>query len=372
MPPRYPDLACPVGSHSQSVWPFVAIMGSGLALTTGVDFAFLPGHPPRMFGHLLLVPFSPLASLMSGLLRDDLDRQMLAPRQQVITLRRQLGKRPRLSRAEKLALLLTCVRMKQTRLLDCLMIIRPATLVRWHRQIVRHHWTFQSMRRPGRPRTAPQAEQLVLRLARENACWGCGKIAGEMRKLGFVRFGRSTVQRILERHGLWPRPRQAGLNWHDFLGHYGQFIWACDFFTVTTAALRTYGTICAGCSGSSSATTTSADHIVRWGRRRRRDQRSIPARAKCAATRYSPDSSTTTTGRPPDRPAETLTVPFCLPEAIARARPLCLQTSVTSALGTLLCPEPHPSNQQKALQRTSAITKALRRLPVDRKKRVQC
>lgn len=79
----------------------------------------------------------------------------------------------------------------------------------------------------------------MLRLARENSGWGCGKIAGEMRKLGFA-FGRSTVQRILERHGLWPRPRRAGLSWHDFLGHYGQFIWACDFFTVTTANLRTY------------------------------------------------------------------------------------------------------------------------------------
>jgi transposase InsO family protein len=61
-----------------------------------------------------------------------------------------------------------------------------------------------------------------------------------MRKLGFARFGRSTVHRILERQGLWPRPRHAGLSWHDFLGHYAQFICACDFFTATTAALRTY------------------------------------------------------------------------------------------------------------------------------------
>ena len=61
-----------------------------------------------------------------------------------------------------------------------------------------------------------------------------------MRKLGFARFGRSTSQRILERHGLWPRPGRGSLGWHDFIGHYSQFIWACDFFTVTTATLRTY------------------------------------------------------------------------------------------------------------------------------------
>jgi putative transposase len=178
--------------------------------------------------------------LTTALLRDDRDRQVLALRQQVLILQRQLGKRPRLSRAEKLALLLACVRMKQTELLDCLMIVKPATLIGWHRQIVRRHWTFHPRRRPGRPRTDPQGEALVVRLARENTGWGCGKLAGEMRKLGFARFGRSTVQRILERHGLWPRPRHSGLNWHDFLEHYGQFIWACDFLTVTTATLRAY------------------------------------------------------------------------------------------------------------------------------------
>ena len=78
-----------------------------------------------MFWHLLLVLFSPLASLISKLLRDDRDRQVLALRQQVLILRRQLGKRPRLSRAEKLALLLTCVRMRHAQLVDCLMIVKP-------------------------------------------------------------------------------------------------------------------------------------------------------------------------------------------------------------------------------------------------------
>ena len=193
-----------------------------------------------MFWHLPLALLSPLASLLSGLLRDDRARQILAVRQQVLILQRQLGKRARLSRTEKLILLFACARMKQRQLLDCLIIVKPATLIGWHRQIVRRHWTFHPKRRPGRPRTDPQAEQLVLRLTRENTGWGCGKIAGEMRKLGFVRFGRSTVQRILQRHGLWPRPSQSGLSWHDFLGHYAQFIWACDFCTVTTANLRTY------------------------------------------------------------------------------------------------------------------------------------
>ena len=133
-----------------------------------------------MFWHLLLPLLSPLSAMLVRLLGDDRDRQILALRQQVLSLQRQLGKRPRLSRAEKLALLLMCVRMKRTQLLDCLMIVKPATLVAWHRQIVRRHWTYLPQRRPGRPRTDPQAERLVLRLARENTGWGCGEIAGEM------------------------------------------------------------------------------------------------------------------------------------------------------------------------------------------------
>jgi len=89
-----------------------------------------------------------------------------------------------------------------------------------------------------RPRIDREAEQLVLQIDRGNGYWGYTKIAGEVRKLGLTSIGRSTVERILKRHGLAPRPHHNGLSWADFLGHYGQFIWACDFFTVTAATLR--------------------------------------------------------------------------------------------------------------------------------------
>ena len=62
-----------------------------------------------------------------------------------------------------------------------------------------------------------------------------------MRKLGYSRFGRSSVVRILKRHGMTPerRPNMA-LGWLQFLAHYGRFIWASDFATVTTATLTIY------------------------------------------------------------------------------------------------------------------------------------
>jgi putative transposase len=148
-----------------------------------------------MFWYLLLVLTSPLRALITSLLREDRDREILALRQQVLILQRQLGKRARLSRMEKLALLVTCLGIKQRQLLQCLLIVKPATLLGWHQQIVRRHWTFAARRRPGRPRSTREAEQLVVRLARENPSWGYVKLAGEMRKLGFG--GRGRVQAAL-------------------------------------------------------------------------------------------------------------------------------------------------------------------------------
>jgi hypothetical protein len=195
-----------------------------------------------MLWHTLLVFLAPLYVLLGRLLRDDRDRQILILRHELHILRRLVGKRPALTRAERLALVLASLGLAKRRLREAVLIVRPDTLVRWHREIVRRHWTFQSRHHPGRPPVTQEAERLVLRIARENARMGYTKIAGEMRKLGFGGFGRSTVRRILKQHGLAPAPQRGGgsLSWTAFLTHYRDFIWATDFFTVTTATLRTY------------------------------------------------------------------------------------------------------------------------------------
>ena len=122
-------------------------------------------NPPSMFWYLVLLLFSPIYSVVLRLLRDERDRELLALRQQVLVLRRQLGKRPQLSHGDRLALLLACTHMRKRQLAETLLIVRPATLVGWHRAIVRRHWTFRQKRRPGRPRASDEAEQLVVRIA---------------------------------------------------------------------------------------------------------------------------------------------------------------------------------------------------------------
>ena len=195
-----------------------------------------------MFWYVMLMLFSPLYLMFGLLFRSEQARLVLALHHQVLILQRQLGKRPSLAPSERLALVLSGLLLGKQKLGEALLIVRPETLVGWHKAIVRRHWRFLSGRNPGRPPAiTPEMEQLVLRIAQENPWMGYGKIAAEMRKLGFVRFGRSSVARILKMHGLAPERRHSfGLGWLQFLAHYGRFIWASDVCTGTTATLRTY------------------------------------------------------------------------------------------------------------------------------------
>ena len=82
-----------------------------------------------MFSHILLLLLSPFAVLMGRLAVDDRAPEILALRQEALIRQRQLGKRPRPVQAERLALLLTCRRMKKQQLLSSLLIVKPDTVV---------------------------------------------------------------------------------------------------------------------------------------------------------------------------------------------------------------------------------------------------
>src|SRR6266542_3683875 len=116
------------------------------------------------------------------------------------------------------------------------LLVTPATLLRWHRELVRRKWTYPQ-RKPGRPPTDPALRELVLRLARENPGWGYQRITGELIKLGF-RVSPSTIRRLLAAAGLEPAPRRPTVSWPAFLRRQAASLLACDFFTVETVTLR--------------------------------------------------------------------------------------------------------------------------------------
>jgi putative transposase len=115
-------------------------------------------------------------------------------------------------------------------------LVQPATLLRWHRELVRRRWSY-ARRRRGRPPLAAEARQLVLRLAAENPSWGYKRIHGELVGLG-LSLSASSVWNVLRRHEIEPAPRRASLSWREFLRQQAVGILECDFFTVETLWLR--------------------------------------------------------------------------------------------------------------------------------------
>jgi transposase len=117
------------------------------------------------------------------------------------------------------------------RLAGMRLIVTPATILRWHRDIVRRRWARRSRRgRPGRPPVRREVRSVVLQLARENEAWGYRRVHGELARLGIV-VAPSTVWQILKDAGISPAPRRDGPGWAEFLQSQAQGILALDFFT---------------------------------------------------------------------------------------------------------------------------------------------
>ena len=163
--------------------------------------------------------------------RADLVIENMALRQQLAVMTTKKA-RPKLTNADRAF----WVFLKRTwpRWREVLMVVRPETVVRWHRRGFRVYWRWKSKRRhPGRPRTDREVRQLIRRMAGENG-WGAPRIHGELLKLGFD-VSERTISRWMPR-----RPASPGSaeRWKTFLRNHRDGIAAMDFFVVPTATFR--------------------------------------------------------------------------------------------------------------------------------------
>ncbi len=111
-----------------------------------------------------------------------------------------------------------------------LVIVRPETVIAWHRQAFRLFWRRKC--EAGRPSAHAEVWRLIRRMATENPTWGAPRIHGELLKLGF-NLGERTVSRYLER--IRPKPRRTGTqSWKAFLRNQAKGIVAVDLFVVPT------------------------------------------------------------------------------------------------------------------------------------------
>ncbi len=116
---------------------------------------------------------------------------------------------------------------------EVLVIVKPDTVVRWHRKGFRLYWRWISRRGPGRPRISTEVQDLIKRFARDNG-WGARKVHAELGKLGFT-VSLATVSRYLPKR---PPDRGKQQRWSTFLHNHKDAITAMDFFVVPTAGFR--------------------------------------------------------------------------------------------------------------------------------------
>src|SRR5882762_696746 len=176
----------------------------------------------------MITLLSALGSLLSFRLRSrlTLELELVALRHQLTVLRRQRPGRPRLFSTDRL--LWVWLYQLWPQVLDALVLVKPATVVQWHRKGFRLYWRRRS-RHLGRPRMSREIRDLIRTMSLANPLWGAPRIHGELLKLGFD-VSQATVAKYMVRRGEPP-----SRTWRTFMANHLQQIAAADFSVVPTA-----------------------------------------------------------------------------------------------------------------------------------------
>src|SRR5262245_44530565 len=158
--------------------------------------------------------------------RTALQVENLALRHQLAVLRRSV-KRPKLTSADRLLWAWLCKAWSDWQ--SSLLIIKPETVIGWHRKGFRLFWTWKVHRgQPGRPPVSKEIRQLIRKMSRDNPLWGAPRIHGELLKLG-IDIGETSVAKYIVR-----RRKPPSQNWRTFLENHAKTMVSVDFFTVPT------------------------------------------------------------------------------------------------------------------------------------------
>ncbi|RLB49820.1 MAG: integrase [Deltaproteobacteria bacterium] len=177
--------------------------------------------------HLL---YALLATARSSLKpQRELALENLALRQQLAILHRKT-KRPKLTKADRAFWVVLSRLWPDWQ--SALILVKPETVIRWHRKGFRLYWTWKSRKRTGRPPIDAEIRTLIRRMARENPTWGAPRVHGELLMLGFE-VGEATVSRYMPR-----RRKPPSQTWLSFLRNHTNDLVSIDFFVVPTATFR--------------------------------------------------------------------------------------------------------------------------------------
>jgi transposase InsO family protein len=173
---------------------------------------------------LLLVARSRLKS------RASLEAENLVLRQQVIVLSRQSRSRVRLRNIDRL--IFVWLYRFFPAILNTITVVKPETIIRWHRSGFRAYWRWKSRRCGGRPKIDRESRDLIRRMSKENPLWGAPRIHGELLMLG-IEVAQSTVARYMTR-----RQGPPSQGWKTFLRNHAAGIASIDLFVVRTISFK--------------------------------------------------------------------------------------------------------------------------------------
>jgi transposase InsO family protein len=162
--------------------------------------------------------------------RAQLQSEIVILRHQLNVLRRRKPRRVRLRWFDR-ALFLCLYRLFPV-LLGSIRIVRPETVIGWHRAGLRAFWRWKSRGPIGRPKIEPELRALIHQMCRENPLWGAPRIHGELLMLGYS-VAQSTVSKYMTRN-----PGGRGQTWRTFLANHAGEIVAIDMMTVPTVAFE--------------------------------------------------------------------------------------------------------------------------------------
>jgi len=165
---------------------------------------------------VLTVPASPFKS------KSRLEAENAALRHQLIVLRRKVRSPARLSNNDRW--FFVQVYRWFPSILEVLKIIRPETLVRWHRAGFRRYWRWKSRSRGGRPQLEIELRGLIRQMSMENLLWGAPRIHGELLKVGFEVAQSTVAKYMVKRRG------SSGQGWRTFLRNHAPDTapWICS------------------------------------------------------------------------------------------------------------------------------------------------
>ena len=165
--------------------------------------------------------------LLAG--RAALAAENLALRQQLIVLSRSV-KRPKIRKRDRVFWVWLSRLWSGWR--SSLLIVQPATVVKWRRQGFKLYWRWKSRGRPGRPKIDVEIQALISRMSHEDPTWGVPRIESELQLLGYD-VAPSTIAKYMKR-----LPKPPSQTWRTFLSNHAGQIVAADFFTVPTVRFQ--------------------------------------------------------------------------------------------------------------------------------------